>query len=259
MQILEHTDYSLRLRDRPRLLWFLGGLFLLASGAIPVAFGHHELLCQRQTEPLTCVLTNTYALHQQRLNIPIANLRRAHLNRDTDSDGDTTYRVELLTGSRTIPFGSFSSDRGDRQRTVERINQFLENPSQPQLHLTQDERWIGWLILAITLPIGGGLVLLPAVVDVEMDRTSGTWTLRRRNLWGHQTQEYRLRDITDVFLEVSHSSDSDSTYRIVFQLKSGETIPLRHYYSSGRRDKQQTVDCLREFLCLPSALEDDAL
>ncbi|ATS18393.1 hypothetical protein BRW62_06075 [Parathermosynechococcus lividus PCC 6715] len=79
MQILEHIDDSLRLRDRPRLLWFLGGLFLLASGAIPVAFGHHELLCQRQTEPLTCVLTNTYALHQQRLNIPIANLRRAHL------------------------------------------------------------------------------------------------------------------------------------------------------------------------------------
>ncbi|XFA72127.1 hypothetical protein RYO59_000348 [Thermosynechococcaceae cyanobacterium Okahandja] len=168
-----------------------------------------------------------------------------------DSDGDPTYQVELRTATRTIPFGNFSSAYGERRRTVERINQFLATPQQSQLHLTQDDRWIGWLISTLMLAVGGGLALLPPVVDVEFDRTDGTWTLQRRNLFGHNKQEYRLRDITDVFLEINPDSDGGSTYRIVIQLASGETVPLRHYYSSGYHGKQQVVERLRQFLQLP--------
>ncbi len=256
MQVLEHTDSVLRLRDRPRLLWLIGSIFVLTGTVIPFVFGHHELACQRQAPPLTCELTNSYVLHQQRLSIPIASLRQATLRRQTDSEGDTTYQVALLTETRTIPFGNFSSAYGDRQRAVAQINQFLENPRQTQLHLTQDDRWIGWLILVIMLSVGGAMVLLPPVVDVEFDRSCGTWTLHRRSLFGHQKQEYRLRDITDVFVEVGHSSDGD-TYRVILQLASGEIVPLRHYYSSGRRDKQEIVQRLRQFLKLPTVPDDE--
>lgn len=71
--------------------------------------------------------------------------------RHRDSDGDSVYRLELLTDSGRIPLTQLkSSDRRGKRRKAEIINGFLSNPEQQTLKIVQDDRWFALLL-------GGGL------------------------------------------------------------------------------------------------------
>jgi hypothetical protein len=102
----------------------------------------------------------------------------------------------------------------------------------------------------------GGVVfllffLLPSILTVEADRTTGLVTITHRSLLRKKTREIPISQIEVVRLGSHTSTDSDgtsTTYRVEIMLKNGEIVPFRSYYSSGRRRKESQAGQLREYL-----------
>jgi hypothetical protein len=112
----------------------------------------------------------------------------------------------------------------------------------------QDEE-MRWPLL-ISMVIGLPLALLGAVLTVSLDSGRGVLHLHYRSLLHHSTKEYPVSDVAAVLIGSSRSSKGGRTYRVELVLKSGERVPLRSYYSSGRDGKESQAARLRAALGL---------
>lgn len=264
MKILEQTDYRLRLRERPWAIWLMGGVFALPfvlSFAMPILMLSFSpvtaIRCQRQTLPYECIATKTSLVSQERVRIPLSLLRQAKLEDYVDSEGDRMYRVVLEVAGNSIILGTTSSQASSRAAIVQQINQFLANPNQTELSARVDDRGhmkiesIEGVFFFIGIFIGISFISLASVLTLDLDRSSGTFTICHANFFRRTRKELRLREISDIGIESSPSSDGDRLYRVVVHLTSGETVPLRQYYSNGYNDKKELANLLRQFLYLP--------
>ncbi|GIV64705.1 MAG: hypothetical protein KatS3mg045_2044 [Bellilinea sp.] len=95
MKILAQTANSLRLRQRSLENWFIDMIFCLLSMLTLSLFPVGQIHCQRQTLPYGCIITTTYFVIQERVNIPLPLLRQAKLEEDIDSESDRIYRIVL--------------------------------------------------------------------------------------------------------------------------------------------------------------------
>ncbi|MFN3678825.1 hypothetical protein [Thermosynechococcus sp.] len=253
MKILEQTDYQLRLRERPWLIWFVGGMFIFLPILMLISFpAVVEIYCQRQTLPYECVATtSSLGIQQNRIKIPLSLLQQAKLEDYLDREGDRLYRVLLEVEGNSIRLGSSSSNPSDRAVMVQQINEFLAHPNQTELSVRVDDRWL--------IGVGGGgffligilIIAFTPVFTLHLDRGGGTLTIVRRNFFRRTRKELRLREIRDIAIESSVSSDGDRLYRVVAHLTSGETVPLQLYSSSGYDSKKELANLLRQFLSLP--------
>lgn len=89
--------------------------------------------------------------------------------------------------------------------------------------------------------------LCSAVTSCVFDKTLDTFTISRQGLFGKEVIQGRLSEIEDI--QVEESTDSDgSTYRVSIVLMSGDRLPLTPYYSSDRKNKQETASYIKSFL-----------
>ncbi len=116
--------------------------------------------------------------------------------------------------------------------------------------LTNQDGLLGGVIFG-----GAGLAILVffgGISVCDVDRTTSTVTLKTTSLLGTKKREILIRDVSDVIIEQSHSSRGGTTFRVSLVTTSGETFPLRSYYSSGYGSKQKTAERLRSFLGVTS-------
>lgn len=120
------------------------------------------------------------------------------------------------------------------------------------LGLTQDpDGRIGTvpIVLGGLVALGGVLlVVLPTRKTFAFSKAERVFILARERFGRVQRQTIPLRDIADVSLEESTSSDSSSAYRVVLTLVDQRRIPWTSYYTSGVVSKRAVVDTVREFL-----------
>ena len=108
---------------------------------------------------------------------------------------------------------------------------------------------IGSLIVAV----GGLMVALPKRKTFAFSKAERVFVIARERFGRVERQTIPLRDIVDVSLEESTSSDSGSTYRVAITLADQRRIPWTSYYTSGVTSKQAVVQLVREFLELDPA------
>ncbi|BAY52415.1 hypothetical protein NIES2134_125160 [Thermostichus vulcanus NIES-2134] len=251
MEVLEEPDYRLRVRERPLLIWLVGGIMGLGPMPLLGFLSVAKIHCQRQTLPYECIATTSSFIIQERVNIPLSLLQQAKLEEDIDSEGDRMYRVVLEVSGNSIVFGSAASPPGDRAAMVQQMNQFLGNPNQTQLSARVDDRWPVGLMAGVFFLVGMSLIFFIPVLTLDLDRGSGTLTILHANFFRRTYQELSLRDIRDIAIESYQDSEGDRLYRVLVHLTSGDTVPLRQYYSSGYGSKKKLANLLREFLHLP--------
>lgn len=106
---------------------------------------------------------------------------------------------------------------------------------------------VAWLIpVAISVFI---ITSMGQIVTCVFDKAEGRFTLKQQGVFGTKMIEQRIRDISDIQVEQSVSSEG-TTYRVTIRFTTGEHVPLTEYYSSGITDKQKTADRIRAFLNL---------
>ena len=112
----------------------------------------------------------------------------------------------------------------------------------------------------VGLAVGLLLLIFGYGLTITADRQTRTLTLDYRSLLLHSVKEIRFDDIATIRIDsrISHNSrrgNRTTTYCIRAELKNGEVVPFRSYYSGGFFGKQKTVDGLRKFMGLPETLD----
>jgi|GEM_PF-959205 len=260
MRVIQKTSTRLTLKLTPWLMWSVGSLFLAVGALAGALIGGETILTCDRTAPAQCDLSQRRLIGAQSEQFPVAELQSARVREKRDSDGDRTYQVVLELQSDDLSFTPYSSSGASHHRAqAARINAFIADPNQLTLTVREDTRFWG-LLFFVAFGGGGGLLLLSKVVVCDFDKSMGQLRLTRNGLLGHEEHQYRLQDIIQAQLQRSSGGSSrrgrnQATYRVAIVLRSGESVPLTSYYSSGRSDKQRTVEQLRQFLALSS---DDA-
>lgn len=115
--------------------------------------------------------------------------------------------------------------------------------------------WIFYLFWFPLLPIFsiilGVFIWLYAGQSVRcrFDKVQGVVTLQRQGWRQKQVIEYPLREIINV--ELDSRSREAATQQIVLVLRTGHAQPLSLNHNANWKDKQATLDTIREFLGMP--------
>ena len=121
------------------------------------------------------------------------------------------------------------------------------------LGLTQDPGGaigvVPMLIGVVCAAIGLSMVLLPWRKTFAFSKAERVFIVARQRFGRVERETIPLRDIADVTVEASASSDG-RTYRVAVTLVDQRRIPWTSYYSSGRASKLAIADVVREFLQL---------
>lgn len=121
------------------------------------------------------------------------------------------------------------------------------------LAMILDGEWPG-LILA---GLGGGIGVIAFAafvrrVQVILDRTAGTVTLRRRSVFGYSQVVHRLSHLREAVLEATASSKGGTLYRPVLVLDGGMSAgrhPIVQSYTNGS-GPQRLTDAVNAWLAL---------
>jgi hypothetical protein len=139
---------------------FLMGLFFIGGGIfIIIMFSKLTILECLRSEPSTnqgqCQLISQGIIGSKTTKtIAIKSLQGAKIEESRDSDGDSTYRVVLLTQEGNIPFTKdYSSGKFGKEKNMNEVRNFLSNKNQTSLKLKQDDRW--WFIVGVAFGIIG--------------------------------------------------------------------------------------------------------
>ncbi|BCX11779.1 MAG: hypothetical protein KatS3mg067_0717 [Thermosynechococcus sp.] len=173
------------------------------------------------------------------------------MEEDIDSEGDRWYGVVLEVAGKSILLGNTASQRGDRAAVVQQINQFLRNPNQTELSARVDDRWIVGIIAGVFFLVGMSLISFAPLLALDLDRGSGTLTIRRGNFFHRTRKELPLREIRDIAIESYKNYEGDRFSRVVVHMTSGDTVPLRWSYRADYSSEKKLANLLREFLYLP--------
>ncbi|MDG2991223.1 hypothetical protein L3556_09815 [Candidatus Synechococcus calcipolaris G9] len=258
MKVTEESHRRLVIEEQPWTLIVIWVVFIFAA-FIPLLFlGRYELTCQRQNDGSgDCRMSGMTLIKRDIKRIPLAAIQEAIVESSTDSEGSTTYQVRLVTTEGVFPFsGIYTSNYGYHRDLARRINQFIAG-SGSTLYEEEDNFWLGILIV-ILVPGISLLVLLFGIkkLIIEIDKSLGTVLIRKKGFLNQDVNKYALKDVTSVIVQTSDCSDGD-TYRVALVMRSGGYIPLRSYYSSGRRPKALIAEKIREFLNLSSDINHD--
>lgn len=255
MKVVRHDDWILQLRPRGGVTLLVIGVLMLLSLPLWVYFLGRTttLTCERPPSGSPrCALTRTVlglTVEEQ----PLEALSGAYVSDSRDSDGDTTYRIVLLSGRQEIPLTNYwSSGYRKKQNTVNEINAFVEKTRSPTLEV-QAGTSAGWIVAGVDGTIGFVMVVIGTQLMFTtwtFDRSQGQIVKQRETPIGVRTQTYALNDIMGVRVGSSRDSDGDRTYRVELLTRADEVIPMTVGYSSGYKKKQQTVILLQSFLGL---------
>ena len=95
---------------------------------------------------------------------------------------------------------------------------------------------------------GLSLALFPALRLFAFDKAEHVCRIVTQRLSRVDRQTIPLRDIADVTLEESRSTESGSTYRLAMRLSDRRSVPWTPYYTSGYATKKAVLDSVRDFL-----------
>jgi hypothetical protein len=234
-----------------------GGIFAIA-GLLPSLFtGKTSLTCDRLPDSSgTCEILQSTLWQTRRQTFPLEDLQGTEVVSNPSSEGNTTYQVVLLLPEKSIPLSDFSSsdDRTHHQEQADRINQFVQDPTQSNLAIAED--LFGLMVIPSILFSGSGLLVIACfgqIIILEFDKLSNQFILIRRGLLGSKRIEHPLRNIARSYVE----RGSRNTYLIKLMLTSGETFAVTPYSSSGYDEKFRVTQEIQSFLGVEPTVTTD--
>ena len=151
------------------ILFFMGIVFTVVGLAVVYYLGHDiRFSCLRPENRCVIEKTDVFGKTEVDETFPLNTLTGAEVIEISDSDGDYTYKVMLITSDGHIPLsGCSSSERKAHRLNAEKINDYV-NSSEQRLEIVQSgtfPRIFGFVfagagVLMLLGSLGGLLKLL---------------------------------------------------------------------------------------------------
>jgi len=265
MKILEKTQNKLVCQSEPNmgmyvfiLIWGLGfggtPLFIMLSTLTSSAV---EALTCKRVEPtqVNCELTqSTYMGLKKEPILSLSKVRGAKVNEETDSEGDTSYEVVILTQKGEVLLSN------NNPYDASQINDFVKNSNSTNLRIDYDNRWnvIGMLLFTSLFvvsgfaSVGSSIYNMTVVETYLFDKTLDKLIHHRRSCLGTQVKEYTFLEIVDVRVEETTDSEGDiSGYRVSLLLTSSKDLIFRTSFTkTNKEDAQELANTIANFLNL---------
>lgn len=171
-----------------------------------------------------------------------------HRDKDTRSR-HTIYRAALKTETWTEPVTSgWSRGGASAQRIVDRVGQFVGDPSMTSLSINLGGKWwmtlIGLFILLVTAQ------LLLDRVHCVIDGPSRQVIVRRGGVFGRGNYTFDLIQVDRFEVEQKNlaGDKSGKVYRVALKLRSGDSFPFRYTWTNEWKSKKAAVKRLNQFL-----------
>jgi hypothetical protein len=217
--------------------------------------GVEALTCKR-VEPtqVNCELTqSTYMGLKKEPIISLSKVMGAKVNEETDSEGDTSYKVVILTQKGEV-FWSYNPNDASQ------INDFVEKSNTTDLRIDYDNRGnvIGTLLITSLFMViglagvGSSIYNMTVIETYIFDKTLDKLIHHRRSCLGTQVKEYTFREIVDVRVEETTDSDGDiSGYRVSLLLTGSKCLIFRASFpKTNKEDAQELANTIANFLNL---------
>jgi hypothetical protein len=205
MKILEKTPNKLVYQSEGNvgtyvfsLIWGLGfgGIPLLIMLSALTSSGVEALTCKR-VEPtqINCELTqSTYMGLKKEPSLSLSKVRGAKVNEETDSEGDTSYEVVILTQKGEVLLSN------DNPNDASQINNFVKNSNTTDLRIDYDNRGnVNGTLLLTSLfmvigfaGIGSSIYNMTVIETYIFDKTLDKLIHHQRSCLGTQVKEYTL-------------------------------------------------------------------
>ena len=236
MKITEHTATILKLQMQSRLrvnlmLVLFGSLFWLAGLVVILSGRSVTFNCNRiEAAQMTCERTSSGVFGKE----SHLNLKVAESWQTTDSAGDTTYGVLLISEHHEISQTStYRSENSAQQNSLAaQINAFVDDPDRTSLEVKTRDRRPNYLFGSVWILLGGGVSYFYAfyqpLISCCFDKNSGLVSLKRRNiLFRSSIFQERLDNLEKAYVDQTIDSDSDKNNpETKLMLKSGQSISL---------------------------------
>ena len=264
MKILEKTPNKLVCQSERNVGTYVFSLIsALGFGGIPLfimlstltSSGVEALTCKR-VEPtqVNCELTqSTYMGLKKEPIISLSKVMGAKVNEETDSEGDTSYKVVILTQKGEV-FWSYNPNDASQ------INDFVEKSNTTDLRIDYDNRGnvIGTLLITSLFMViglagvGSSIYNMTVIETYIFDKTLDKLIHHRRSCLGTQVKEYTFREIVDVRVEETTDSDGDiSGYRVSLLLTGSKCLIFRASFpKTNKEDAQELANTIANFLNL---------
>lgn len=250
--IKNQTKDVLVLHKNGGRFWFFGGLLVVLGIWISVSVGQKGTLrCMKVTaDNVSCVLERERQFGGGSKPVQIENLQWATLNTSTDSNGESTYRIDLEAANKKVPIlRKWSSDRKSLEAAVHEIQLFLRDAGRRELEVQQDGRFsmirYGMLLVLLGLAIS----TIPSVGTIRLSISDDAIEPDLRTLfWRVEGPRMRLSEVTAVLVEQSFTERWQRMYRIVLVTHSKDRVPLTMLYTFHRESTEEVAEAIRTLL-----------
>lgn len=157
----------------PTLIFGSVGVVSIGVGIMEMGSGQMtELVCIRSgTKQLACSRTVTTGLNRE-ATTDVRNIEKSQIQQ-VGRKFRNVYRVVLVTPNEDVPLTEdFKSDKRESLEHIEKLNEFIQNGSDPKLEIQVDDRAQSNLFGLMFILTGLLWVLMAIVVQIAVNRKS---------------------------------------------------------------------------------------
>ncbi|MGY6528436.1 MAG: hypothetical protein ACXITR_00770 [Cyanobacterium sp.] len=249
--ILEATKYSFLKRAFFFLFaspFFLVGIFIIVDlGKV------NTLECQKSlSREISCSLNRRNLLGEEVITIEKGSLDKAELGVNSSDDSDT-YRVNLITKEGIVPLTEvYSSGIKEKRDNTNQINYFINNSSDINLQIIQDDRWFAYPVGSVFVLSGAGLMAVSLLfftqVKCTFDKGIQRFYLIEKNVLKTHEKEYKMWEIKSAELVEHKDSKGRKSYNVDLVFKNMSRIKID--IDGGLSGCQEFVNTFNNFLGL---------
>ena len=202
---------------------------------ISTSLGVEVLTCKR-VEPtqVNCKLTrSTYMGWKKEQSVLLNHVKGARVKTKTDSEGNKSYNVVLLSQQSEVVL--FNTNRDNASR----INIFVRDTNTTPLIVKQDNRWNALIIVFVLCVVLNCVVMIWSFYEAipsytyTFDKTLNKFIRQRKIGLINQVEEYPLQGM-EVKIQERVASDENKLYRVSLLLNKSKRLILIPFFSVGK-------------------------
>jgi len=242
MEIIERTDTKLKLYYKtPRpILFSIFGCFFIVAGLSSIFFSAKKttLECSKiEADRTSCQIINTRFIGQDIADIfEGANLKRAKIYENESRNIDNENKIVLVTETEEILLDTqFNFGLEEVKIKVKKINNFIEEPNNLKLSISQDSRFFSVLVGFVFMALGSGIIIIAlkqekSEIFYTFDRPSKQLQITYKNLLNKtEVSQLDFQDLEKVVVRTENKgyrNDRADIHNLELVMKEKENFLL---------------------------------